>query len=164
MNFFRSFVFSLVLSLAYACTSGHGTDFRVVSPDGTLAVDVRTGDSLTYAVTRHGAPVLLPSAIALQFDDGTAPGCVARVSDVHRSAVEREIEAPFHRQARFTEHYNQLRLDFEGGYSVTFRVFDEGCAYRFETALTGGRTVADEVAEFNFAGDPELFVAYSNGL
>ena len=164
MNFFRSFVFSLVLSLAYACTSGHGTDFRVVSPDGTLAVDVRTGDSLTYAVTRHGAPVLLPSAIALQFDDGTAPGCVARVSDVHRSAVEREIEAPFHRQARFTEHYNQLRLDFEGGYSVTFRVFDEGCAYRFETALTGGRTVADEVAEFNFAGDPELFVAYSDGL
>ena len=164
MNFFRSFVFSLVLSLAYACTSGHGTDFRVVSPDGTLAVDVRTGDSLTYAVTRHGAPVLLPSAIALQFDDGTAPGRVARVSDVHRSAVEREIEAPFHRQARFTEHYNQLRLDFEGGYSVTFRVFDEGCAYRFETALTGGRTVADEVAEFNFAGDPELFVAYSDGL
>ena len=159
MNFFRSFVFSLVLSLAYACTSGHGTDFRVISPDGTLAVDVRTGDSLTYAVTRHGASVLLPSAIALQFDDGTAPGRVARVSDVHRSAVEREIEAPFHRQARFTEHYNQLRLDFEGGYSVTFRVFDEGCAYRFETALTGGRTVADEVAEFNFAGDPELFVA-----
>ena len=164
MNFFRSFVFSLVLSLAYACTSGHGTDFRVISPDGTLAVDVRTGDSLTYAVTRHGASVLLPSAIALQFDDGTAPGRVARVSDVHRSAVEREIEAPFHRQARFTEHYNQLRLDFEGGYSVTFRVFDEGCAYRFETALTGGRTVADEVAEFNFAGDPELFVAYSDGL
>ena len=164
MNFFRSFVFSLVLSLAYACTSGHGTDFRVISPDGTLAVDVRTGDSLTYAVTRHGASVLLPSAIALQFDDGTAPGRVARVSDVHRSAVEREIEAPFHRQARFTEHYNQLRLDFEGGYSVTFRVFDEGCAYRFETALTGGRTVADEVAEFNFAGDPELFVAYSDGV
>lgn len=47
---------------------------------------------------------------------------------------------------------------------MTFRVFDEGCAYRFETALTGGRTVADEVAEFNFAGDPELFVAYSDGL
>lgn len=164
MNLFRSFVFSLVLSLAYACTPGHGTDFRVVSPDGTLAVDVRAGDSLTYAVTRHGTPVLLPSAIALQFDDGTAPGRGAKVSGVHRSAVEREIEAPFHRQARFTEHYNQLRLDFEGGYSVTFRVFDEGCAYRFETALPGGRTVTDEVAEFNFAGNPGLFAAYSDGL
>lgn len=164
MNLFRSFVFSLVLSLAYACTSGHGTDFRVVSPDGTLAVDVRAGDSLTYAVTRHGTPVLLPSAIALHFDDGTTPGRGAKVSGVHRSAVEREIEAPFHRQARFTERYNQLRLDFEGGYSVTFRIFDEGCAYRFETALPGGRTVTDEVAEFNFAGNPGLFAAYSDGL
>lgn len=74
MNFFRSFVFSLVLSLAYACTSGHGTDFRVISPDGTLAVDVRTGDSLTYAVTRHGAPVLLPSAIALRSMTVRHPG------------------------------------------------------------------------------------------
>ncbi len=164
MNLFRSFVFSLVLSLAYACTSGGGTEFRVVSPDGTLTVDVRAGDSLTYAVTRRGAPVLLPSAVALQFDDGTTLGRSAKVSGAHCSEVKREIEAPFYRQARFTEHYNQLRLDFEGGYAVTFRVFDEGCAYRFETALSGGRTVMDEVAEFNFAGDLELFAAYSDGL
>lgn len=65
-------------------------------------------------------------------------------------------EAPFYRQARFTEHYNQLRLTFEGGYAVTFRVFDQGCAYRIETHLPGERTVAGEVAEFNFAGDPGI--------
>ena len=162
MNLFRNFVFSLVLFFAYACSPGTG--FRVASPDGTLVVDIRAGDSLTYAVTRHGTAVLLPSAIALQFDDGTTPGRNVRVSGVHPCAVEHTVESPFHRQARFTEHYNQLRLDFDGGYSVTFRVFDEGCAYRFETALPGERTVTGEVAEFNFAGDPELFAAYSDGL
>lgn len=47
---------------------------------------------------------------------------------------------------------------------MTFRVFDQGCAYRIETHLPGERTVAGEVAEFNFAGDPGLFAAYSDGL
>lgn len=76
------------------------------------------------------------------------------MTDARRETVERVVEAPFYRQARFTEHYNQLRLTFEGGYAVTFRVFDQGCAYRIETHLPGERTVAGEVAEFNFAATP----------
>ena len=164
MNLFRCFAISFALSFAAACSSGPGTDFKVASPDGTLCVGIRAADSLTYTVTRHGTPVLLPSAIGLHFADGTVLGRGAKVTDARRETVERVVEAPFYRQARFTEHYNQLRLTFEGGYAVTFRVFDQGCAYRIETHLPGERTVAGEVAEFNFAGDPGLFAAYSDGL
>lgn len=159
MNLFRCFAISFALSFAAACSSGPGTDFKVASPDGTLCVGIRAADSLTYTVTRHGTPVLLPSAIGLHFADGTVLGRGAKVTDARRETVERVVEAPFYRQARFTEHYNQLRLTFEGGYAVTFRVFDQGCAYRIETHLPGERTVAGEVAEFNFAGDPGLFAA-----
>lgn len=157
MNLFRCFAISFALSLAAACSSGPGTDFKVASPDGTLCVGIRAADSLTYTVTRHGTPVLQPSAIGLHFADGTVLGRGAKVTDARRETVERVVEAPFYRQARFTEHYNQLRLTFEGGYAVTFRVFDQGCAYRIETQLPGECTVAGEVAEFNFAGDPGLF-------
>ena len=164
MNLFRCFAISFALSFAAACSSGPGTDFKVASPDGTLCVGIRAADSLTYTVTRHGTPVLQPSAIGLHFADGTVLGRGAKVTDARRETVERVVEAPFYRQARFTEHYNQLRLTFEGGYAVTFRVFDQGCAYRIETHLPGERTVAGEVAEFNFAGDPGVFAAYSDGL
>lgn len=162
MNLFRCFAISFALSFAAACSSGPGTDFKVASPDGTLCVGIRAADSLTYTVTRHGTPVLQPSAIGLHFADGTVLGRGAKVTDARRETVERVVEAPFYRQARFTEHYNQLRLTFEGGYAVTFRVFDQGCAYRIETHLPGERTVAGEVAEFNFAGDPGVFAAYSD--
>ena len=164
MNLFRCFAISFALSFAAACSSGPGTDFKVASPDGTLCVGIRAADSLTYTVTRHGTPVLQPSAIGLHFADGTVLGRGAKVTDARRETVERVVEAPFYRQARFTEHYNQLRLTLEGGYAVTFRVFDQGCAYRIETHLPGERTVAGEVAEFNFAGDPGVFAAYSDGL
>lgn len=164
MNPIRSFAIALVLFLTAACSPGHGTDFTVTSPDGTLVVGIRAADSLTYTVTRHGTPVLLPSAVGMRFADGTTPGRDARVTDVRRTTVDRVVEAPLYRQARFTEHYNELRLTFEGGYAVAFRVFDTGCAYRFETRMTGERIVMDETAEFNFAGDPELFAACSDGL
>ena len=115
MNLFRCFAISFALSFAAACSSGPGTDFKVASPDGTLCVGIRAADSLTYTVTRHGTPVLLPSAIGLHFADGTVLGRGAKVTDARRETVERVVEAPFYRQARFTEHYNQLRLTFEGG-------------------------------------------------
>ena len=148
--------------LRAACSSGPDW-IKVAAPDGTLCVGIRAADSLTYTVTRHGTPVLLPSAIGLHFADGTVLGRGAKVTDARRETVERVVEAPFYRQARFTEHYNQLRLTFEGGYAVTFRVFDQGCAYRIETHLPGERTVAGEVAS-SLRGLPRLFAAYSDGL
>ena len=87
MNLFRCFAISFALSFAAACSSGPGTDFKVASPDGTLCVGIRAADSLTYTVTRHGTPVLLPSAIGLHFADGTVLGRGAKVTDARRETV-----------------------------------------------------------------------------
>ena len=91
MNLFRCFAISFALSFAAACSSGPGTDFKVASPDGTLCVGIRAADSLTYTVTRHGTPVLQPSAIGLHFADGTVLGRGAKVTDARRETVERVV-------------------------------------------------------------------------
>ena len=168
MNLFRCFAISFALSFAAACSSGPGTDFKVASPDGTLCVGIRAADSLTYW-TRHGTPVLLPSAIGLHFADGTVLGRGAKVTDARRETVERVVEAPFYRRLARTFHgalQRAARLTFEGGYAVTFRGFSTRVAPTVSKPrmLPGERSVAGEVAEFNFAGDPGLFAAYSDGL
>lgn len=159
-----------ILALASAvcwfagCSGGRETVFRLVSPDGELVVEVSTADTLTYTVSRHGTPLLDPSAIGLCFDDGFTLGHGARIHDVSRRRIQRVVEAPLYRQARFEESFNELRIEFEGNCGVTFRAYDEGCAYRFETRLGGERTVRHEIAEFNFSGSPELTAAFSDGL
>lgn len=159
----RCSVFVLTVLSTVQC-SERGPEFRVVSPDGALAVTVNTADRLTYTVTHHGLPLLDASAIGLHFADASATASVTLAGKPVRTTNESEIIAPFYRQARFTERYNQLTLPLTGGLAVTFRVYDEGCAYRFETTRDGEIFVSGETAEFNLAGDPTCFVAYSDGL
>ena len=47
-------------------------------------------------------------------------------------------------------HYNQLRMDFKGNYSVEFRAYDDGIAYRFLTNKKGDIEVMNEDLAVNF--------------
>ncbi|HEY0432366.1 MAG TPA: glycoside hydrolase family 97 protein, partial [Chitinophagaceae bacterium] len=49
-----------------------------------------------------------------------------------------------------------------GDFTVEFRVFDDGAAYRFSTVSKDSLRVIDEIAEFNFAGDDSAYIPYSN--
>jgi alpha-glucosidase len=54
--------------------------------------------------------------------------------------------------------YNQLLLDFIGGYSVEFRAFDDGISHRFITRKKGEIEVIHEDVNLSFAGDYILHV------
>ena len=47
-------------------------------------------------------------------------------------------------------HYNQLRMDFKGNYSVEFRAYDDGIAYRFLTNKKGDIDVMGEDLAIHF--------------
>ena len=164
MNLFRNLIFASAICLMVGCGGDSGNTFLLTSPDGTLVVEISTADSLTYAVSRHGAPVLARSVIGLRFADGYVLGSQARRGNVERRHMEQVVQAPFYRQAEFTECYNELRIELDDSCAVVFRAYDQGCAYRFETSLAGERTVCEELAEFNFADSTELLAAFSDGL
>ena len=48
------------------------------------------------------------------------------------------------KNAEVRNHYNVLRMDMDGDYSVEFRAYDNGVAYRFITIKKGKREVLDE--------------------
>jgi alpha-glucosidase len=48
----------------------------------------------------------------------------------------------------------RVRLEMEGNYAVVFRAYNEGVAYRFETALSSlQEKIYSEEVSLNFAGD-----------
>ena len=59
-----------------------------------------------------------------------------------------------------TDHYNELSLKFKDGYSVIFRMYNEGMAYRFCGNLPeqDSLIVVDEEASFNLADDPAVIL------
>lgn len=164
MKCFRIFILAVTVVLAAGCFGDRATDFRLMSPDGTLVVTVVASDSLNWSVSRHGVPLLDRSTIGLCFADGFTLGQGVRIGKVQRRHIERTVKAPFYRQAEFEERCNELRIELGNDCAVTFRAYDEGCAYRFETGFEDDRIVRDEIVEFNFSGSPALQAAFSDGL
>src|SRR6185503_9685623 len=62
------------------------------------------------------------------------------------------------KSSRIRENYNELRIEFEGDYTIVFRAFNEGVAYRLETSLPATEVKVDsEGASLNFAGDYSVY-------
>ncbi len=134
------------------------------SPDGTTTLTVNlAGENLTWAVERNGAEAVAPSKMAMVLADGTVLGAAPEALCVKTKNVTETIEAPFYRQAEFTEEYNEALVRLKGNYAVRLRAYNSGVAYRFETKFGKPIVVKNEVAEFNFSPKSEVLAPYTDG-
>ena len=128
------------------------------SPDRRIEVRIDLGDRIRYSVLADSQALVQDATLGLQIDQATL-GVLPKLTAAKASSVDQEIE-PVVRQkaAKLRERYNQLRLDLRGGYAVVFRAYDEGVAYRFETALPRAEVkIHGEEVGLNFAGDYAVY-------
>jgi alpha-glucosidase len=134
------------------------SSYDLHSPDSRIEVRVRTSGQIRYDVILNGAAVLENSTISLDVDHkklGVDPKVIDAKKNSHDQVVEPVVRQKF---AKIRDHYNELRLTFDGGYSVVFRAYNEGVGYRFETSLPQKEIkVYGEEANFKFAAN---FVVY----
>ena len=137
---------------------------ELTSPDGTTTLSLNlAGDALTWAVERNGVEAIAPSKLAMELYDGTVLGAAPEATCVKTKSVTETIEAPFYRQAEFTEEYNEALVRLKGNYAVRLRAYNSGVAYRFETKFGKPIVVKNEVAEFNFSPKSEVLAPYTDG-
>ena len=132
--------------------------FTLQSPDKRIQVSIRVGDRLRYDVIAKGKTLLQDSTMSLKVDQSVL-GRSPRVKSSKESSYDQIVEPPVRQKfAKIREHYNELRLEMEMRYAVVFRAFNEGVAYRFETALPQEQVkiYAEEVA-FSFVGNNETY-------
>ena len=132
--------------------------YTVQSPDGRIEVGITAGEELTFSVTVAGQVVLKESAISMRID-GHELGPAASVDSSRKDSVDRQLEPAVRlKAAHIHEHYNQLHLAMEGDWGVTFRAYDEGVAYRFETSMPASEVTVDgEECRFEFADDYPVY-------
>lgn len=124
----------------------------VTSPDKQLRLRVYCGDSLEYRVEYKGRPLIARSRIGL--DIAELPHGAPVVVSMSRRSVDDSIRPLYGKTDRLSERYNELRIDFQGGWSLLMRAYDEGVVYRFVTDLPGRVVVRSETARFNIPDDP----------
>ncbi len=158
----KRFVTIMLFACVAFAASAAGREFEVQSPNGRVVAKVTAGDELSYRVCFDGKTVLDSSTIALELLDSSTLGKDCRVLRSHKSSINKSIQTKFYFRDRISDHYNALKIDFKGGYSVEFRAYDEGVVYRFATARKEDFIIKNELAEFNFAADHKCWIAYNN--
>ncbi|MDR3267744.1 MAG: glycoside hydrolase family 97 N-terminal domain-containing protein, partial [Tannerella sp.] len=126
---------------------------ELLSPDGTVTVSVTLGEKIYYNVSSNNEVLLQNNELQLQLRSETL-GKKPKLSGQKRASVDEKIKpvVPF-KFSTVENRYNQLLLNFSGNYSVEFRAFDDGFAYRFITRKKGTIDVMHEDFNLSFPSD-----------
>ena len=136
--------------------------YQLYSPDGKLRSDISIGDQILFSLTHEETKVLDPSPISITLEDGEILGENPSLLKVLRADVNKVTPSPFYKKDRVEELYHEITIVFRGNYSVVFRLYNEGLAYRFETKRKGQILVVNENASFNFSKDHNTYSPYVN--
>lgn len=136
--------------------------FTLQSPDKDITIKVKVGDNLTYSVTHNGTVVLAESVIAMKLDNGTVLGEKPILKSEKTVENTEKNAANFYKRNEIDNHYCQMTLAFKGNYSVVFRAYNDGVAYRFVTNFKKPIIIENETADFNFDADHTAHIPYVN--
>ncbi len=150
----------IVFIVALFVTKGaFAKDYQLVSPDKKIKITVAINNKVTWTVSQDNQILLQPSAIALLLNHKTQPGINPVLLKQQLKSYNELITATIPVKSKeIINHFNELKLDFKGGYSIYFRAYNDGVAYRFETNLKETSVeVLGETADFNFNGNNRVF-------
>lgn len=116
---------------------------EITSPDETIrVVFTADGERMSYDVIYNGRTVLAGNRLGLTVDGRALPAKVKSQKSVRRhQTVEPVVPIKF---SHIEKDYNELTLTMQGGYSLVWRAYNDGIAYRFVTKMKGEINVDDE--------------------
>ena len=135
----------LAAALTVSVSANSKKDYSVTSPDGKIILNVSLNEDVRWSVIYDGNQIIDPSPVAMNLETVALPGgspvlAKPRVNEVNTTLTP---VVP-HKNSLIKDHYRELTLRFREGFSLIFRVYDDGVAYRFMTALKGDVTVKGE--------------------
>lgn len=130
-------------------------NFNLQSPNGRLQVEIDAGKVLTWRIVHNGHELMRPS----QIDINNAYQGKATAS--RAKYFKTTFPTPFYRQNSVTSEYNETTLTLGKGWTVVFRAFDDGIAYRFACKGKIPATISNEKAQFRFNGDNTTWLSFT---
>ena len=158
---------SLLILFIAISLSGFAKDYSIKSPDGKIQVTVSVGTQINWSATVDNHPIFTNNTLSIDLGNsvlGDQPKVVSAKTSTVKEVVQTIVAV---KSKTISNNYNQLNLAFKPNYTVSFRLFDNGIAYRFETNMKGEIIVKNEEVGLNFSGDystlfPEEETLYSH--
>ena len=157
---------SLIICLLFIINSNIANSqktYNLESPQKKINVTITAGDDfLKYSVTHENTIIINDSPISMELSDGKVLGAAPIVRSFKNESVNESIKSDFYKKEYVENNYNELTLNFKGYYSIQFRAYDDGIAYRFCTKFPKPIIVVNENITYNFDNDHTAYIPYVN--
>jgi len=136
------------------------------SPDKAVQVQIKTENELRYSVKFQEKAVLDSSPLTMTLEGvetlGNKPNLIAQqkrnVDELLKPVVKEKNRV-------FSNHFNEIQLNFENNYSVIFRAYNGGVAYRFVTDIDKKSIkVHSEEVSYNFTDNHNVYFPEENSF
>ena len=143
--------FFLVVLFVFTAAYAFSKDYRINSPDGRIRVAVEAENGIKWTVSYDGKEVFNSSKTEMVLAGGKVLGAAEKVGKTSVNQLH-EIIHPVvpYKRSEIEDNCNILTVYFKSGFSLEFRAYNDGMAYRFETFFKENITVINEVSEFAF--------------
>jgi len=151
----------LLLNLSFSQSK---KDFILTSPDGKIEVKILVNDKISWSISHGKDLILAPSEMSMTLDENIVLGKNPVVLNSKKESIDASFDSPFYKKKSVQNKYNQLVLNFKNDFSIEYRVFDDGAAYRFITKKKKDITVKNEEVVLNFDQDYNTLIPYVRDL
>jgi alpha-glucosidase len=123
--------------------------YSLSSPDGKTTVQLQVNGQIKYVVLHNQHTLIAASAIGVSTDFAASVGKVKKA--IHYSRKETLYPVVRQKNKAIQDVYNQLKLNFSNNYSLEWRAYNNGVAWRWIVDKRGDYKVTDEQVNFQFA-------------
>lgn len=153
-------IFILIIIPFILCRA---SDLTVTSPDSKLKITIRLTDRIYYNLQVDGKEVLWFSPLYMKTSLGNFGVSPVLLNSKVNSANEL-IKTVWGNRKEVINNYNELVINFTGNYSLIFRVYNDGIAYRFQSDKKGEMTIIDEEVEYRFDSNYPVITLVVSGF
>ena len=142
-----------LLLLCAFCVSLYGHSqkiYKLSSPDKNIGISISLSDKIDYDITYQNETLLEKGSLQMEIGNlqlGANPKLLKAISKSTQEELTPIVPLKY---STVSNNYNQLVLKFKGDYSVEFRAFNDGLAYRFITNKKGIVEVKNETFQVHF--------------
>lgn len=133
--------------------------YSLKSPSGRIKLNIDCGKELCYNVFFDEDEIISNSRIDLQVGGNYLFNNNNVVSKSEKT-IKDTIKALFYRKNYIESHCNEILLNFDNKWSVQFRVYDDGVAYRMINSSNHQYKIKSEFVEYNFPIKSNSFIPY----
>jgi alpha-glucosidase len=147
----------IILYLILANVNANGQNF-LYSPDKQIAVEVILKEKVYYRVSFKNQVVMDASPLAMQIGN-YSPGIKPHLLSKKNEEINEIINPLWGSKNKIIDHYNQLILNFKDDYSIEFRAYNNGIAYRFITRFKEKEVlVRNEEVNYRFGFETSAWI------